>query len=521
MVFIFLGVFFLWVIYWHEAMIVDSSPSPLTERKPGTAIFKVSVDCASRNSRINNNIFGAFTNPDEVKKSFELLKEARFRLIETAVIADERFFTKAHNIKDLKFIKGTEKHVERALDLGMEPMVWFITRDKPFKNLNAFSTYTKNILRYLTKGAMGGHHYNIRLFRFGNEPDNFEYWKGTKEEFFKTFEVWAKAVKSVDPHFIVVGPGVVFTCAATFDKKSRTFTFKPAEIGQWTKDFLEYCYKNKVPLDYFTVHGYTPVVYPIFNAQIKSLREYLKKFPGLSPLFGIPKIGNDEWNVMVGDQWSGKYNKEFDTVDLAAHNILVLINMIKSGLELSIRYGGTDFPGHDYTMVFEKHKPKPVFYAFKGFNMLQQSPIMLKDSSGNDLNIGILAGISPDSKKIVIVIANFDIDYYLNTLVRNRKGDTASIPKQFNLYKQALNALKITKPLQYGSLELSLDNIPWAKGDQVEYSVYSVDETHNLALISKKVIDATKTIRIAKDLPLPSVQILVFEKRISNADNCS
>ena len=150
----------LLIIDCYETSLSNSSTLP---RKPGTASLRVSVDCTSKGDRINNHVFGVFTNPDEVIKSYELLKEARFRLIETAVIADERFFVKADTIKKLKFITNTEKHVERALDLGIEPMVWFINPDKPFKNLNSFSLYTKNVLRYLTKGEHGGHYYNIRL----------------------------------------------------------------------------------------------------------------------------------------------------------------------------------------------------------------------------------------------------------------------------------------------------------------------------------------------------------------------
>ncbi|MBI5376224.1 MAG: hypothetical protein HZA77_12360 [Candidatus Schekmanbacteria bacterium] len=484
------------------------------KRVAGNSVFTANIDCASKKGKINDNVFGVFTNPDEVTKSFNLLSDARFRLIETLVPADDRLFSKSNSIGSLRFIKIAEDHIERAIELGIEPMLWFNNPPQPFKDLDGFRTYTQSMLKYLTKGKQGGHNYKIRMFRFGNEPDNPMYWNGTKDEFFKAFAVWAKAVKNVDPNFIVVGPGLVFGNAVIADRASGRFSISSSEASSWAKDFLNYCNKYNVPVDYFTVHGYSPVVYPLFNDQISTIKRNLEKYPNMSPLYGTPKVGNDEWNVMVGDQWSGRYNLEFDTTDLASNNILALINMVKSGLELSIRYGGTDFPGHDYSMVFNNYEPKPVYYAFKGFNMLQDTPYILKDSAaGKNLNAAVLAGISGDNKKITVVAANFDVDFYMNTYVTKRKGDTAAIPKQMKNYDQALTDLSISSPTTYGKLSLTLENFPWSSGEQISYKIYSVDDAHNLEVIESNTISGSTTVKIERDITLPSVQVIVFEKK--------
>ena len=74
-----------------------------------------------------------------------------------------------------------------------------------------------------------------------NEPDLPGFWKGAdKEEYFRLFSETIAAVKEVDSRFTVGGPAI---CGV--------------KDVEWMQDFMEYCHRNSLPLDFVTRHFYT------------------------------------------------------------------------------------------------------------------------------------------------------------------------------------------------------------------------------------------------------------------------
>lgn len=73
-------------------------------------------------------------------------------------------------------------------------------------------------------------------FEVWNEPNLDGFWSGGKEEYFKLYEVSARAVKKVCADYKVGGPAT-------------------AGIG-WITDFIDFCYSNKVPVDFISTHTY-------------------------------------------------------------------------------------------------------------------------------------------------------------------------------------------------------------------------------------------------------------------------
>jgi len=73
-----------------------------------------------------------------------------------------------------------------------------------------------------------------------NEPD-IEYWRGTAEEYDKLYETAARAVKRALPGARVGGP-------ATTSPSGQ-------KAGAYLRQFLEYCDKLSVPLDFVTYHA--------------------------------------------------------------------------------------------------------------------------------------------------------------------------------------------------------------------------------------------------------------------------
>ncbi len=77
-------------------------------------------------------------------------------------------------------------------------------------------------------------------YEIWNEPNLPGFWKDADmEEYFKLYEITSKAVKDCDLRFRVGGPAI---CGVDDER--------------WLTCFLEYCSKNKVPLDFVTRHAY-------------------------------------------------------------------------------------------------------------------------------------------------------------------------------------------------------------------------------------------------------------------------
>jgi xylan 1,4-beta-xylosidase len=77
-------------------------------------------------------------------------------------------------------------------------------------------------------------------FEVWNEPNLKGFWKDADmDEYFKLYDVTAKAVKSCDERIRVGGPAI---CGVDDER--------------WMRCFLERCSKNKLPLDFVTRHAY-------------------------------------------------------------------------------------------------------------------------------------------------------------------------------------------------------------------------------------------------------------------------
>lgn len=77
-------------------------------------------------------------------------------------------------------------------------------------------------------------------FEIWNEPNLVNFWKdANKEEYFKLYEVTAKAIKQVHSKIQVGGPAI---CGGA---------------DEWIVEFLQYCHEKNVPVDFVSRHAYT------------------------------------------------------------------------------------------------------------------------------------------------------------------------------------------------------------------------------------------------------------------------
>ncbi len=106
----------------------------------------------------------------------------------------------------------------------------------PPEDEEAWKKYITAFARFLI------HRYGIEeirtwFFEVWNEPDlPVAFWNGTRDEYFRLYEITARALKDIDPALRVGGP-------ATSNSK-------------WVQSFLKYCREKDVPVDFVSTHQY-------------------------------------------------------------------------------------------------------------------------------------------------------------------------------------------------------------------------------------------------------------------------
>jgi len=105
----------------------------------------------------------------------------------------------------------------------------------PPKDEEKWSLFIQKFVMYLIH-RYGKEEVESWPFEVWNEPDVFVFWAGTKEQYFRLYEITAKAIKKINPDIKVGGP-------ATSGSK-------------WIASFMNYCKTHDVPVDFISTHQY-------------------------------------------------------------------------------------------------------------------------------------------------------------------------------------------------------------------------------------------------------------------------
>jgi hypothetical protein len=77
----------------------------------------------------------------------------------------------------------------------------------------------------------------VGYHEIGNEPDNRDFFTGTRDDYLKLYEVGSRAVREANPDAVVGGPALAFD-------------------PSWVDPFLDRAVAKKLPLDFFSFHYY-------------------------------------------------------------------------------------------------------------------------------------------------------------------------------------------------------------------------------------------------------------------------
>jgi len=431
--------------------------------QPILGAANIVIDYSSEKASISKYLFGTLGSPKVSAQGYSLVNEIGFKLVEVN--------TKTTDL---------DAAISSAISAGAEPMIWFENPQKMPVDLDGYLAGIESTLKQVNA-------YGARLIRYGNEPDYTAFWTGTQQEFFELYHSVADRIKSVNPDFIIEAPGFQNALSG-------------GNINPWVIGFLEYCKSNSVPVDILSFHTYSNSPYTFYKSS-KLVNQVLVEYSSLSPIYGTPKIANDEWSLLVGDLWRKlAYASQFDTAWTAAHNILSLINMIENNLDVSIRYGGVfniaDANGycHDFPLTDCDGNGKPVYYAFKAFNMLADSAL-LSTLGGDRMNFAAISG--KKDNEIIIVLSNYDIKRYIETYETKTNAWN-----EYNSYKAEFG-----EPKTYASFNIVINNIP-SYYQQAEYETYLIDDQNDLTLESSKNINIVNSLAVDGDIIAPSVKLI-------------
>lgn len=149
---------------------------------------------------------------------------------------------------------------------GEGTQFWWKGNVTPPKDYDAWGRLLENLIAHWVE-RYGIEEVQEWYFEVWNEPNLSAFWKGTKTQYFELYKVSAKAVKRVSEKLRVGGPATSnFVPDTRFDGETENFSVHKTHLvedlqslewkGVWLEDFLEYCEKENLPVDFVSTHPY-------------------------------------------------------------------------------------------------------------------------------------------------------------------------------------------------------------------------------------------------------------------------
>lgn len=289
---------------------------------------------------------------------------------------------------DELFDRMLDVNVKPFLELGFFPkdiaapgsktQMWWkgnITPPEDFgKWAKLITKFTEHILsRY------GAEEVRTWYFEVWNEPNIKGFWDSDQATYFELYRTTVLAIKEVDNELKVGGP------ATSSFRRMMGEGGKPYYVGTWVDDFINYCEKEGLPVDFISCHPY-PHEWA-FDAEQENLNardirlmtstiddmRWVRNRVDNSPFQGA-EIHLTEWN-------SSASSRDHSHDRLPAASFLLKILPQGIGLANSLSYwtftdvfeekgaGNSVFHG-GFGMINYQGLPKPTFHAYRMLNAL-------------------------------------------------------------------------------------------------------------------------------------------------------
>ncbi|MDD2257026.1 MAG: glycoside hydrolase [Bacteroidales bacterium] len=336
---------------------------------------------------------------------------------------------------------------DRLLDMGVKPFVelGFFPKDIAAKDSKTQFWWKANIsvdrnnfdkwhdlCKAFTQHVV--YRYGIEeiltwYFEVWNEPNlNPGFLDGSKSDYFRMYKEAALAVKSVDSRLKVGGPSTSNYVADTrfdgevYDKDKSIFwddkTINTKEWkGVWIEEFLQFCSREKLPLDFVCTHPY-PTDYALdpetgrgrgATRYVHSTKDDIK---WLRSVLAKSKYPNAEIHLT---EWSTSPNSRdgmHDVLPPAAYILKVNLDCI--GLTHSLSYwtftdifeekgGGESIFHGGFGMINYQGLVKPSFHAYRMLNQLGDVKLHYSDP--------LFVSRSSKTNKVVALAYNYPAEF--------------------------------------------------------------------------------------------------------------
>jgi xylan 1,4-beta-xylosidase len=316
---------------------------------------------------------------------------------------------------DILFDKLLETGIKPFVEFGFCPkdlaaetgtVFWWKGNGAPPKDYSKWGELIKRTVEHWV-ARYGLAEVRSWYFEVWNEPNLHPFFRATKSQYFELYQVTARVLKGIDPHFRVGGPATSnFVPDARFDGETEDFAqhkvvTQASDINAldwqpvWVKQFLAYCWREQLPVDFVSCHPYptdwaldehTPGEFKRNTREVGALPRDLRliqKIVAESP-FPEAEIHCTEWS-------SSSSPRDFTHDFLQAATYVVRANLEGLGCVDSLSYwtftdvfeeggaGDTVFHG-GFGMINLQGIIKPVFHAYRLLNLLGDE--LLGTSSG-------------------------------------------------------------------------------------------------------------------------------------------
>ena len=305
---------------------------------------------------------------------------------------------------------------DRLLAMGVKPFVefsffpkamspeatvfWWGAHGKPPENYDAWKGLVDAFVKHCQQ-RYGNKEVQSWYFEVWNEPNLQGFWKGTMQQYFELYKATATTIKKIDPLLRVGGPATssyhpaegVYDSLKNAIKNISAADFKDIQCeGPWIADFLKFCEKENLPVDFVSSHPY-PTTYPFgdgggqfeMSRPVNSLRMDLT---WLNRTIKNSKFKNAEIHLT---EWSSSPSNRDHTHDyLQAATYIVKANIESIGLANSLSYwiftdieeereaSASVFHG-GWGLVNFQGIAKPAFHAYRFLNALGNLTLLNED----------------------------------------------------------------------------------------------------------------------------------------------
>lgn len=293
-------------------------------------------------------------------------------------------------------------------------------------------------------------------FEIWNEPNLIAFWTGTKSEYFKMYNSSIEAIKSIDKGLRVGGPATSNFVpddrfATEKEDKLRQLTHKSKNLddlqwqGVWIKDFLDYCQKENLSVDFVSTHPY-PTDWALDSATgagkrgIRQVDATLHDLTWLKDAVSKSAYPNAEIHLT---EWNSSPSPRDDNHDrIQSATFILKTNLDCIGLTNSLSYwvftdvfeeggaGSSIFHG-GFGMINYQGIVKPSFHAYRMLNELGDTMLHKEE--------GLVITRNSHTRKLAAILYHYPMEEPKSLDANADEVERKGTPRNFHFTINSLN----------------------------------------------------------------------------------